>query len=79
MPIKSYLVYPKEGKKEEVANKLTSIKECDVILSTNTELLILTTNSETLFEEEQVQEKLAAIEGIKMLSLVSGFNNEIKP
>lgn len=78
MPIKSYLVYPEEGKMKEVTNELTSIKECDVISSTNTELLVLTTDTETPFDEELLQEKIDAIKGIKMLSLVSGFNNEKK-
>lgn len=78
MPIKSYLVYPEEGKMKEVTNELTSIKECGVISSINTELLVLTTDTETAFDEELLQEKIDAIKGIKMLSLVSGFNNEIK-
>lgn len=63
---------------KEVTNELTSIKECGVISSINTELLVLTTDTETAFDEELLQEKIDAIKGIKMLSLVSGFNNEIK-
>lgn len=76
MPIKSYLVYPHKGKKNELESALSSIKECGVIPSTNAEILVLITDTETLLAEGQLQEKLNAIESMKMLSMVSGFNNK---
>ncbi len=74
MPIKSYLVYPHEGRKSELIRALSQIIECDVMPAQNEELLILVTETDNKDEEELLKEKLEAIESLKLLSMVSGFN-----
>lgn len=78
MPIKSYLAYPKDGNKDALIKALDAFDECEVIPSENEELLIVVTDTETLEDDLQLKEKIDAIESLKMLSLVSGFNTPKK-
>jgi nitrate reductase NapAB chaperone NapD len=74
MPIKSYLAHPHEGKKSELIEALSAINECEVIPAQNQDLLIVVTDTQDKFEEEILKEKLDAIESLKLLAMVSGFN-----
>jgi nitrate reductase NapAB chaperone NapD len=74
MPIKSYLAYPLEGNKQALIEALQALDNCEVTPSENEELLIVVTDTETLEEDLILKEKIDAIESLKMLSLVSGFN-----
>ena len=74
MPIKSYLAYPLEGNKQTLIEALQAFDNCEVTPSENEELLIVVTDTETLEEDLILKEKIDAIESLKMLSLVSGFN-----
>ena len=78
MPIKSYLAYPKDGNKDALIKALDAFDECEVIPSENEELLIVVTDTETLEDDLQLKEQIDAIESLKMLSLVSGFNTPKK-
>jgi len=75
MPIKSYLAYPKEGMKESLETALSSFENCEVIPSKNHNLIVLVTETTDKQQEELLQEKLHAIDSLKMLSMVSGFNH----
>ena len=75
MPIISYLVYPQEGKKNELLKNLSFFENCEVIPAENEELLILVTDTKDKIEEEQLLEKIDALENLKMRSMVSGFNS----
>jgi nitrate reductase NapAB chaperone NapD len=75
MPIISYLVYPQEGKKNELFKNLSFFESCEVIPAENEELLILVTDTKDKIEEEQLLEKIDALENLKMRSMVSGFNS----
>ncbi len=74
MPIKSYLVHPHDGKKEELILALSDIKQCDVLPAQNQDVLILVTETENKAEEETLKQKLETIRSLKMLAMVSGFN-----
>lgn len=76
MPIKSYLAHPYQGKKKELIKALSSIKQCEVIPAENKDLLILITDSENNLEEDTIKEKIEAIESLKLLAMVSGFNTQ---
>lgn len=75
MPIKSYLVHPHNGKKDELQSSLSSIKNCEVIPAENKNLLILVTDTPNKTEEQELQEKLESIESVKLMAMVSGFNS----
>ncbi len=74
MPIKSYLVHPAKGKKEELLSALKEIVECEVVPAENQNLLALVTDTPNDKEEEMLKEKIEAINSLELMSLVSGYN-----
>ena len=78
MPIKSYIVHPINGKRDELIECLSKLPECEVTLAKNDEILIMVSETENETQELELKQKLDAITSIKLLSLVSGFNTPIK-
>ncbi|WP_299215220.1 hypothetical protein [uncultured Aquimarina sp.] len=74
MPIKSYLAHPHIGKKNELAETLSKIDQCEVMPAENKNVIVLVTETDTDQEDEQLKEKLETIPSLKLLALVSGFN-----
>lgn len=74
MPIKSYLAHPHDGKKAELINALSNMANCDVIPAENKDLLIVVTDTVNLEEDKQLKETLEAIDSLKLLAMVSGFD-----
>ena len=74
MPIKSYLALPITGKKEELMKALRNLHQCEVVPAKNQDVLALVTDTSDEIEEEILKEKIEALDSLKMLSLVSGFN-----
>ena len=74
MPIKSYLAHPQDGKKADLINALSNMANCEVIPAENKDLLIVVTDTNTLTEDEQLKEAIEAIDSLKLLALVSGFD-----
>ncbi|MDO5969093.1 hypothetical protein Q4Q35_04665 [Flavivirga aquimarina] len=74
MPIKSYLAHPEEGQKKALMEALSKIDHCDVIPAENKDLLIVVTDTDNKTDDEKVKESIEAIESLKLLAMVSGFN-----
>ncbi len=74
MPIKSYVVFPQKGKKGTLTNILRSIENCEVVVSSNKDVLVLVTDTKSGQQEEKLNKVLANIEEIGHLNLVSGFS-----
>ena len=74
MPIKSYLAHPQDGKKADLINALSKMANCEVIPAENKDLLIVVTDTDDLTEDEQLKEAIEAIDSLKLLALVSGFD-----
>lgn len=74
MPIKSYLAHPVSGQKEELITALRNLKQCEVVPAENQNILAVVTDTSDEKEEEILKEKMEAINSLKLLSLVSGFN-----
>ncbi|MBR9855585.1 hypothetical protein EZV76_16345 [Flagellimonas alvinocaridis] len=74
MPIKSYLAHAITGKKTELMHALKSMEQCEVVPAENQDVLALVTDTANEQEDELLKEKIEAIESLKLLSLVSGFN-----
>ncbi len=51
---------------------------CDVIPAENKDLLIVITDTETLKADEPLKEKIEAIDSLKLLAMVSGFDTPNK-
>ena len=79
MPIISYLAHPHDGRKEELIKALSSMQECEVIPAENKDVLVLVTETKTKADEDKLKQKLEAIDSLKLLAMVSGYNtNSIK-
>jgi nitrate reductase NapAB chaperone NapD len=74
MPIKSYLAHPHDGKKEMLINAISQLSNCEVIPAENKNLLIVVTDTDNKIEDEQLKETIEALDSLKLLALVSGFN-----
>lgn len=70
MPVQSYLVYPRENMRSDLISKLSNLNECEVLESTNEELLILLTDTQDSYAEGMLQEELKLIPEIQGISLV---------
>ncbi len=74
MPIKSYIAHSVSGKKEELITALNNFSQCEVVPAENQDVLALVTDTPNEEEEAILVEKIEAINSLKLLSLVSGFN-----
>ena len=76
MPIKSYLARPHREQFSQLVNELRQFENCEVIPSTNEELVILVTDTADEISDEKLLSRINQIESLKMLSMVSGFDTE---
>lgn len=74
MPIKSYLAHPHDGKKELLIQSIKQIANCEVIPAENKDLLIVVTDTDNKIQDEQLKEKIEALDSLKLLAMVSGFD-----
>ena len=74
MPIKSYLVFPHEGKKDDLDQKLNALSWCESTPAENKELLVLVTDTINEKEEEHCMETINALPELEHYTLVSGFD-----
>jgi nitrate reductase NapAB chaperone NapD len=77
MPVKSYVVLPLEGKKDELAKALENLRSCDIYPAQNEDLLVVVTDTDDDQQEEQLVESLQALPYLKHLTLVSGFTSAL--
>ena len=78
MPIKSYLAHPKDGRKNELIKDLSELVQCEVIPSENENVIVVVTETLDENEDKSLSELIEALDSIKLLALVSGFNTPIK-
>ena len=78
MPIKSYLAHPHDGRKNELIKDLSQLVQCEVIPSENENVLVVVTETLDENEDKSLSEQIEAIDSLKLLALVSGFNTPIK-
>ena len=74
MPIKSYVAFPRKGEKNQLIQVLENTEHCEVVPSTNKDVLVLVTDTENDKQEEALQQTLDRIKEIEHLNLVSGFS-----
>ncbi len=73
MPVKSYLVFPKDGQKEPLTVELNDLDWCEATPAENKDVLVLVTDTANEKEEENCLNQLNNIQSIKHYTLVSGF------
>lgn len=74
MPIKSYILHFEEGKKEILLKELHKLDNCEVIPAQNHLVVVLVTDTATEELDNKLYNQLLEIQGLKHLSLVSGFD-----
>jgi nitrate reductase NapAB chaperone NapD len=72
MPVCSYVVFPQQGKAQEVARRLSEIPNCEVVPAENRSLMILVTDTETAADERALQQRLDSIEAIECMAITFG-------
>lgn len=72
MSIVSYLAYPAQGQRDQLMLDLQQHPHCEVILSDNSDVFILVTETANDDEEKQTQEFLKAHQGLLCLAMVYG-------
>ncbi|MFS4418066.1 hypothetical protein [Maribacter sp. 2307ULW6-5] len=74
MPIKSYLAHAHTGKKDALHQALSAMEGCEVVPAENQDVLALVTDTATEEEDGRLKASIEALDSLKLLALVSGFN-----
>lgn len=74
MAIKSYLVFPHQGKKESLITQLEALRWCDVIPAENKDLVVIVADTMDKNDEEEFIKKINELESMDHYTLVSGFD-----
>lgn len=72
MSIVSYLAYPVDGYKDQLVMDLKQHPHCEVVLSDNSDVFIVLTDTETEEQEKATQEFLQGHKGLLCLAMVYG-------
>ena len=70
MPVCSYLVYPRTGRKEKLISHFNNFSECEALESLNEDIVVLVTDTKDEVEEGILQENLKLIPEIQEMALV---------
>ncbi|WMJ73599.1 hypothetical protein RCC89_10560 [Cytophagaceae bacterium ABcell3] len=73
MPVKSYILLPTEGKKNELIQALKKFNSCSSYPAENRDIVIVVTDTADEAQEEKLMEHINAIPALKHITLVSGF------
>jgi nitrate reductase NapAB chaperone NapD len=76
MPIFSYLALPKEGAREALCAKLSSLNYCQIIPADNKDIVVLVTDTPDEDIERSLQKKLSSIDSLQSLSLAFGYDDQ---
>ena len=74
MPIKSYLLHCEENNKDTLLKSLEGLKGCEVIPAKEHNVVIVVTDTATDELDKELHNQLLETEGLKHMSLVSGFD-----
>jgi len=77
MPIKSYLAHPQSEKKELLIQALSKLENCEIFPAENEDLLVVVTDTPDETADKKLTQQIEAIDSLKLLALVSGFNTPI--
>lgn len=74
--VRSYLVHTAPGAAATVAITIGSWPGCDALAADNRDVVIVVAEAAGRDEEEAIDVRLAALEAVQSVSLVSGFRDE---
>ena len=73
MTIQSYLVYPADGRIDDVTAALSALPGCEVLRSENRPVLVLVTEAPDQEGQRRLERQVESIENVACLALVSGW------
>ena len=73
MLLKSYLVYPRPGGREQLLKALSLLPECEVIPASNQDLFVLITTTTSAEQDMGLEEVISSLNGFGNMALVSGY------
>ncbi len=79
MPIKSYIVHPVPGWRNELIAALSGLPGCQVTPAENNPIVILVTDSHSESEETELEDKLQSLPYLQSLALVAGHMETDEP
>ena len=79
MPIKSYLAHVVDGQRDEVTRALRSLARCSIIPATNRNVVVLVTDTANETAEQELQDMLVRVPGLRCLTLVAGLADPDSP
>ncbi len=75
MPVFSYIVYPKQGLKDELIHDLSTLDYCEVTPSDNEEILLLVTDTPDEQKEKELQNRLKKLNSLQSLGMTFGHTD----
>jgi nitrate reductase NapAB chaperone NapD len=75
--IRSFIVHVRPGCRDGLAALLRREVGCEVYPAENTDLIVIVTDHPTRDDEEGFDERLAAMDGVAAVALVSGFRDDL--
>ena len=72
MPIKSYIAFPNNEKKDLLLSQLAEISGCQAIAADNSDLTIVLTETTNIDEDKKLEKKLNALSALQHMTLVYG-------
>ena len=75
--IKSYIGFSSEGNKDQLVTDLRGLKGCDVLPSTNKDVVVFVVEADNHSEEESIMNEIKSLHSLSHFSLVSGFSEKI--
>lgn len=74
MPVKSYLIFPKNNKTEDVIKSLSLMDYCDVFPSDDEKIIILITETDNEQTDEELWKELQSNSAIQQINLIAAYN-----
>lgn len=75
MPIKSYLVHPVKGQKQEAVEAISKLDGCETIPAQNKDVIVLVTDTSSKQADNELLERLSTITSVEHFALVAGYND----
>jgi nitrate reductase NapAB chaperone NapD len=74
--IRSFIVHVRPGCRDGLAASLRREAGCEVYPAENSDLIVIVTDHPTRDDEERFDERLAAMDGVANVALVTGFSDD---
>lgn len=78
MPVFSFLVYPRQGKETELADKLGALPGCSLFESTKPDVMVLVTDTPDDSAQKSLENQISLFPELKELSMVFAHEDPLE-